>query len=160
MVSRNLYKEEFLGNLDELCSRIITSSGVLSVDLVAAAHECGLRACLLLSIRYSSIQVRFLSSFFTGSAFSAGISQELEILADMAQLRGFILSLTKEMISTRMAKRSEEYLSIETAETLSFGDLSGSLPIDLPFYKLVELATVYSSPGKLHFFGSLCTVVA
>lgn len=67
----------------------------------------------------------------------------------MAQLRGFILSLTKEMISTKMAKRSEDYLSIEPAETLSFGDLSGSLPIDLPFYKLVELATVYSSPGKL-----------
>ena len=61
----------------------------------------------------------------------------------MASLRGFILSLTKDMIPTKMAQRSNLYCSIEPVETLSFGDQNGSLPIDLPFYKLIELGTVY-----------------
>ena len=67
----------------------------------------------------------------------------------MASLCGFILSLTKDMIPTKMSQRSKLYCSIEPVETLSFGDQNGSLPIDLPFYKLIELGTVYRFWGSL-----------
>ena len=50
--------ELLTASLVDLCAKIITSAGILTDKLIAAAHECGLRACLLLSVRHCSIQVR------------------------------------------------------------------------------------------------------
>ena len=49
--------ELLTASLVDLCAKIITSTGILTDELIAAAHECGLRACLLLSVRHCSIQV-------------------------------------------------------------------------------------------------------
>ena len=45
-----------------------------------------------------------------------------------------------------MIQRSEQLIGLCLAETLSFGSFVSSLPVDLPFYKVVELGTLYSSP--------------
>ena len=139
--------EEFLAAIVEFSLAVLRSISPDDGALVASCHQIGLRATLLISPRYSNLQLDFISAFFTGSAFSNGESRT-EILSSLAPLRGMMIDTIKSLISSKTIDRARDLGSISKCETLSFNGpgLSSSLPADLPFYKIIELGTIYSSP--------------
>ena len=151
--------ESFLASLVKYATVIIKDGDQTYLPLVASLHQCGFRACLMLSARYSQLQLEFLSAFFNGNAFQAksdtlekqfnelAIDQPLSVLPHLANLRGIMLGIVKRLISPITLERSRKFLSFGTCETLAFGGsgLLSSLPADLPFYKVIELGTLYSS---------------
>ena len=139
--------EEFLAAIVEFSLAVLRSIGPDDGALVASCHQIGLRATLLISHRYSNLQLDFISAFFTGSAFVPSNGQT-EILSSLAPLRGMMIDTIKSLISSKTIDRARDLGSISKCETLSFNGpgLSSSLPADLPFYKIIELGTIYSSP--------------
>ena len=139
--------EEFLAAIVEFSLAVLRSIGPDDGALVSSCHQIGLRATLLISHRYSNLQLDFISTFFTGSAFVPSNGQT-EILSSLAPLRGMMIDTIKSLISSKTIDRARDLGSISKCETLSFNGpgLSSSLPADLPFYKIIELGTIYSSP--------------
>lgn len=143
--------EEFLAAIVEFSLTVIRSTAPDDFALVASCHQIGLRATLLVSPRYSNLQLDFISTFFTGSAFiptNGHVEVQTEILSTLAPLRGMMIDTMKSLISSKTIDRARDLGSISKCETLSFNGpgLSSSLPADLPFYKIIELGTIYSSP--------------
>ena len=147
--------EEFLAAIVEFSLVMIRSSGTTDPTdgaLVASCHQIGLRATLLISARYSNLQLDFISTFFTGSAFvetfPSNGNSETDILSSLAPLRGMMIDTIKSLISSQTIDRARALGSLSKCETLSFAGpgLESSLPADLPFYKIIELGTIYSSP--------------
>ena len=141
--------EEFLAAIVEFSLAVLRSINPDDGALVASCHQIGLRATLLISPRYSNLQLDFISAFFTGSAFvPLGGQTQTEILSSLAPLRGMMIDTIKSLISSKTIDRARDLGSISKCETLSFNGpgLSSSLPADLPFYKIIELGTIYSSP--------------
>ena len=141
--------EEFLAAIVEFSLAVLRSISPDDGALVASCHQIGLRATLLISPRYSNLQLDFISTFFTGSAFvPLGGQTQTEILSSLAPLRGMMIDTIKSLISSKTIDRARDLGSISKCETLSFNGpgLSSSLPADLPFYKIIELGTIYSSP--------------
>ena len=140
--------EEFLAAIVEFSLVVLRSSAPESDDtLLASCHQIGLRATLLISARYSNLQLDFISTFFSGSAFVPS-NQNPDILSSLAPLRGMMIDTIKSLISPQTIDRARALGSISKCETLSFNGpgLESSLPADLPFYKIIELGTIYSSP--------------
>ena len=143
--------EEFLAAIVEFSLAVLRSIGPDDGALVTSCHQIGLRATLLISPRYSNLQLDFISTFFTGSAFvpsNGHPEKQIEILSSLAPLRGMMIDTIKSLISPKTIDRARDLGSISKCETLSFNGpgLSSSLPADLPFYKIIELGTIYSSP--------------
>ena len=144
--------EKFLAAIVEFSLVVLRSSGPADGALVASCHQIGLRATLLISARYSNLQLDFISTFFTGSAFvetfPSNGNSEADILSSLAPLRGMMIDTIKSLISSQTIDRARALGSLSKCETLSFAGpgLESSLPADLPFYKIIELGTIYSSP--------------
>ena len=121
---------------------------------VARWHGLSFRASLLLPVVYSELQLQFYSNFFDGSLFSCKADLNItedhlstihKILPEISSIRGQFLATVRQFLPPTSWERSRRLLSkSEKCDTLIIGGpgLTPSLPSDIVFMKVIELATI------------------
>ena len=157
---------ELLASLVLLGTQISNLAGINDSDLesfLAAIHCAAFRCCLLLPAQFAALQLSFLSTFFSGALVTCRIEPVCQsmtkmslvepeagivcdILPDLASLRALFLSIAHKFLPNALVLKSRAFLDLSPCQTLIFGQagLVSSLPVDLPFTKLLELGTLYS----------------